>query len=282
MFNPISGSRDSLIYLSGNSLFSVTGVYLTSGGTGNQATLISTSTNLITFYPPSVAPSGIISGKWKIYNLFGNSTDNNYFYYLQPVFISGFQPHSGFTGSAVTFSGSGLQNISGILFGDQYGTFNAPILQNGTYIVTGFVPFYSGALSKFIDITIFSPGGSSTLGSFYVMERGISLTGLNGFPVPLIPLNYLRANSTADALEWRTPTQVLENDLTGVSKKGDYLTGDFFLTGGALYLTGLVIQNSGLATGQTIFRTNIFSGNYLTLDAIVGGISWRGFSLKFS
>lgn len=282
MFSPISGSRDILVSLSGNSLFSVTGVFLTSGTTGAQATLVSTSTNLITFYPPSVAPSGITSGKWQIFNLFGNSTESNYFYYLPPVFISGFQPQSGFTGSAVTFSGSGLQNVSGILFGDQLGTFATPILQNETYIVTGFVPFYSGGLSKFIDITIFSPGGSSTLGSFYVMERGISLSGLNGFPTPYIAENYIRINTDASALEYRTPNQVL-NDITGVLKSGgDYLTGDYYITGGKLNVTGISIQSTGMnATGIMLIDT-VLRGGYLIMRSRVGGIEIIESTLAYS
>ena len=278
-FSPSSGSVNTLIQLSGNSLFSVSGVYFTSGATGALATLVSTSTNLITFYPPAIPPSGIISGKWKIYNLFGNSTENNYFYYLQPVFLSGFQPHSGFTGSAVTFSGSGLQNVSGILFGDQYGTFNTPIFQNNTYIVTGFVPFYSGALSKFVDVTIFTPGGQSTLGSFYVMERGISLTGLNGFPTPIVPLNMLRSTAAADALEWRSFTQVRE-DINAMSKSGDIGTGNYTFTGGQVNLTGLSIYNSGLGSGNFTFNS-ILTGGYLILQAKLGGIQFICSSYKY-
>lgn len=286
-FYPTKGSRDTLVSLSGASLLSVSGVYLISGGTGAQATLVSTSTNLITFYPPSIAPSGIRSGLWSIYNKFGNATTTSYWTVQDPLYISGIAPISGFSGTAIRLSGSGIRDISGLYFSSIFGTYTGvmtdPVFESSTWIRTGIVPWTSGGLNAFFVIKGISEGGSSNAPQlFYLREDGLTLSGFSDFPIPFQPLNYLRENAGGTSLEWRTPNQVL-NDITGVLKSGgDHLTGNYHITGGALYLTGLVFQNTGLSTGDSIFRSTIYSGNYLVLDALVGGISWRCFSLKIS
>ena len=284
-FSPNRGSQDTLVSLSGNSLFSVSGVYLVSGSSRGQATLVSTSTNLITFYPPSTPPGNLRSGQWSVYNTFGNATENNYFTFINTPFISGIFPLSGSTGVGIKISGSGIRDISGLYFvlgRDEYtGVFNTPIFEANTWITTGYIPFISGSLGYHTQIRAMSEGGASTASqTFYIRENGLTLSGFSDFPTPFVPLNYLRENSLGTSLEWRTPTEV-RSDINAISKTGDWATGDYTISGN-VRVTGLVLHNTGLATGQTIFRTTIFSGNYLTMDAIVGGITWRCFSLKFS
>lgn len=285
-FSPNKGSQDTLVSLSGMSLGSTTGVYLESGTTRGLCTLISTGNSLITFYPPATPPGNLRSGVFTVFNKFNTGTTTQYFTWINTPFFSGFVPTSGLTGTAVRLTGSGMRDITGFYFvagRDEYtGTFDAAIFEGNTFIRTGYIPFVSGSLGYHGRLRIMSEGGSHTaVQTFFVREQGISLSGITEFPTPMVAENYIRINSTASTLEYRTPLQALI-DLTGVRKSGgDSLTGDYKVTGG-FYITGLILHNTGLATGETIWRTTIFSGNYLIMDALVGGITWRGFSLKFS
>ncbi len=283
-FLPSRGSVDTLITLSGSSLYSVSGVSLISGGTGALATLVFTSTNLITFYPPRVAPSGIRSGNWQIFNRFGSVTTPDYHTVIETPFVSGINPNSGFSGSYFRLSGSGIRDATGLWFNDLYtGVLTDAIFENSTWLRSGVIPFISGGLNSYFSVKVMSEGGSSVSPRlYYVRDEGLSLSGLTNFPVPLQGQNFLRGTPAADGLEWRTPNQVL-NDITGVLKSGgDFLTGNYRITGGGLYITGLILHNTGLASGEMIFRSSIQGGNTVVLDAIIGGISWRGLSYKFS
>lgn len=281
-FSPSRGSQDTLISLSGASLYSVSGVYLVSGASRGQATLVSTSTNLITFYPPSTPPGNLRSGQWSIYNSFGQATENNYFTWINTPYISGINPSSGFSGGYFRISGSGIHDVTGLWFNDLYtGVLTDAIFENSTWLRSGQIPFFSGGLNSYFSVKVMSEGGSSVSPTlFFVREDGISLSGLVGFPSPIQANNYLRGTDAADALEWRTPTEV-RADINAISKQGDWATGDYTISGN-VRVTGLILHNTGLATGQAIFRTTIFSGNYLIMDAVIGGVSWRGFSMKFS
>ena len=283
-FSPSRGSSDTLITLSGASLLSVTGVYLVSGNTGSLATLVSTSTNVITFYPPRIEPAGIRSGLWQIYNRFGNATESNYHTVIQTPFISGIFPGSGFSGTAIKVSGSGIRDLSGLYFISNLGTYSGvltdPVFENSTWIRTGVVPWMSGGLNASVNVKVMSEGGSSTSPTlFYVREQGLSLSGLSEFPVPFQANNFLRGTAAADGLEWRSPTQVRE-DINAISKTGDFATGNYTISGD-IRVTGLSFHNTGLATGTMVFRTTIISGAYLVLDAMVGGLAFRGFSYRF-
>ena len=284
-FSPQRASRQTTITLTGQSLYTTSGIYLFSGSERGQCTILTTGNSFVTFNPPSTAPGGLRSGQFSVYNLYGSANTTDYLIYLDPVYISGnFAPSSGFTGTYFKISGSGIRDATGLWFNDLYtGVLTDAVFEASTWIRSGIIPWMSGGLNAYVNVKVMSEGGSS-VGSqpFFVREQGASISGISEFPTPLQANNYLRGNSTASALEWRTPSQVID-DITGVRRNGgDNLTGNYTITGGSLYLTGLVIQNTGLATGQTIWRTTIFSGNYLTMDTIVGGITWRGFSLKFS
>lgn len=280
-FSPNRGSQNTIVTISGMSLQTTTGIYLFSGGSRGICNIISTGNSFVTFNPPSTPPGNLRSGQFSVYNLYGSANTTDYYTWIENPFLSGFAPTSGVTGNYIKISGSGILDLTGIYFGDILGTLTSPIIEASTYVRSGIIPFFSGALGRYVDITIMSEAGSSSKGALYIREQGISLSGISEFPVPLIGQNFLRVNSTASALEYRTPNQVL-NDITGVLKSGgDSLTGNYRITGGGLYVTGLILHNTGLATGETIFRTTIFSGNYMVLDAIVGGINWRGFSYKF-
>lgn len=282
-FQPNRGSESTLISLSGASLLSVSGIYLTSGSIRGQCSLVSASTNLITFYPPATPPGNLRSGLFTIYNLFGSATETNYFTQIQTPKISGINPSSGFTGNYFRISGSGARDYTGLWFNDLYtGVLTDPIFENSTWIRSGIIPFFSGGLNAYFSVKVMSEGGSSVSPTLYfVRENGLSLSGLVGFPSPIQTYNFLRGNSTADGLEWQTPNQVLVA-ITGVNKSGgDYLTGNYFITGGMVNLTGLNIQNSGITTGNMIFDT-ISSGAFLVLRARIGGITWIGSTLQYS
>ena len=283
-FSPSRGSQDTLVTLSGTSLYSVTGVQLISGGTGALANLVSTSTNVITFYPPTIAPSGIRSGNWKIYNRFGNVTTPDYWTVISTPYISGINPTSGFSGTSFRISGSGIRDITGLYFSSTIGTytgvFTAPIFENSTWLASGIAPWMSGGLNSYFNIKVMSEGGSSTASQlFYVREDGISLSGISNFPTPLQGQNYLRGTPAADGLEWRTPTQVLA-DISGVNRTGDYMSGDLYITGAALLTTGIKLISTGTSTGHVLFSNRIFSGTYLISEYIIGGITWRALSIR--
>lgn len=286
-FSPSRGSQDTLINLSGASLYSVSGVYLVSGASRGQATLVSTSTNLITFYPPSTPPGNLRSGQWSVYNVFGNATDTNYFTWINTPYISGITPLSGFTGTNFKISGSGCRDLTGLYFTSPIGTYtgvlSSPVFEANVWICSGQVPWMSGGLNSFFGVKVMNEGGISISSQlFFVREDGISLSGIVGFPSPINTYQYLRGNSTADALEWQTPNQVL-NSLTGLLKSGgDNLTGNYYISGGAMYLTGLVLRTSGFTSGDTIFRTTLFSGNTILCDALIGGVTWRAFSYRYA
>lgn len=286
-FSPNRGSQDTIISLSGMSLASTTGVHFESGATGALCTLLTTGNSLITFTPPATPPSGIRSGVFRVYNKFGNAATTNYFTWINTPFLSGFVPGSGFTGYGVRLTGSGVRDLTGLYFlveGREYtGVLDSAVFESNTWIRTGYIPFISGSLNAYARLRIMSEGGSHSPSQLlFIREGGLSLSGLVDFPTPLQAHNYLRGNSTANALEWRTPNQVL-NDITGVLKSGgDVLTGNYCISGGELCLTGLKFHGTGLATGDVLWRTRLFSGNTILMEAVVGGVIWRGFSYKFN
>lgn len=281
-FSPNRGSQDSLITLTGQSLFTTSGIYLISGSTRGQCTIVSTGNSFTTFYPPSIPPGNLRSGNFQLFNLYGNATTSQYFTWINTPKISGINPSSGFTGVYFRISGSGARDYTGLWFNDLYtGVLTDPIFENSTWLRSGQIPFFSGGLNSYFSVKVMSEGGSSISPTlFFVREDGLSLSGFSDFPTPFQPLNYLRENAGATSLEWRTPTQV-RGDINAISKVGDWATGDYTISGD-VRVTGLVFHNTGLATGQATLRTTIFSGNYLTMDAIIGGMTWRGFSYKFS
>ena len=285
-FSPNHGSQDTLITASGMSLFTTSGIYLISGSTRGQCSIVSTGNSFATFYPPNTPPGNLRSGNIQLFNNFGNATTTDYFTWIQTPFISGIAPLSGQTGISIKISGSGIRDLTGLYFSSVVGTYTGamadPVFESSTWTRTVTVPWMSGGLNVFTNIKGMSEGGSSTASQlFYIREDGISLSGITNFPTPILAYQYLRANSTADGLEWQTPNQVLVA-ITGVNKSGgDYLTGEYFITGGKLNVTGLNIQNSGITTGNMIFDT-ISSGAFLVLSARIGGITWIGSTLQYS
>lgn len=267
-FSPDRGSQDTLVTLTGQSLFTTSGIYLISGSTRGQCTIISTGNSFTTFYPPSTPPGNLRSGNFQLFNLYGNATTSQYFTWIETPYISGIAPLSGFTGTNFKISGSGIRDATGLYLISNIGTYtgvlNNAIFEANTWIRTGIIPWMSGGLNSFVNVKVMSEGGSSTASQlFFVREDGLSLSGLVGFPSPIQTYNYLRGNSTADALEWQTPNQIL-NNLTGVLKSGgDDLTGNYRLSGN-LTLSGVItrqvqlINDPSAASGANIL--NNFSG----------------------
>lgn len=268
-FSPSRGSQDTLVTLTGQSLFTTTGIYLISGSTRGQATIVSTGNSLVTFYPPSTPPGDLRSGQWQLFNKFGSATTTDYFTWINTPFLSGFVPGSGFTGYSIRLTGSGIRDLTGLYFlmdGREYtGVLSSAVFESNTWIRTGYVPFISGSLNAYARLMVMSEGGSHSPSQlFFIREGGLSLSGLVDFPSPFQAHNYLRGNSTANALEWRTPNQVL-NDITGLLKSGgDHLTGNYSITGGVLSLTGLRVNDSDIPT----------IGHHLTANS--GQLYWSG------
>ena len=281
-FTPTQGSNLTLVTLSGQSLYTTTGVYLISGSERGQCTILGTGNSFASFYPPSTPPGNLRSGNFSVYNAYGNATTSEYFTWLYPINISGFIPTSGFTGSSVTITGSGLRDVNTIYFGDISGNFSTAFTNN-TWQVTVTVPFVSGGLPQRVNLRAINNGGTGiSLITFTIKDDSLSLTGIAGFPGTINTYQYLRGDYTATVLEWRTPNQVL-NDITGLLKSGgDVMTGNYCISGGELCLTGLEFHTSGLATGDILFRSRLFSGNTIIIEALIGGVTWRGFSYKFS
>ncbi len=285
-FSPSRGSQDTLVSISGASLLSTTGVFLVSGLISGQCSLVSTSTNVITFYPPSTPPGNLRSGQFQIYNKFGTGIERNYFTWIQTPYISGIAPLSGFTGTNFKISGSGCRDLTGLYFTSPVGTYtgvlSTPVFENSTWICSGQVGWMSGGLNSFVNIKGMNEGGFSIAPQlFFVREDGISLSGIVGFPSPIQTYNYLRGNSTADALEWQTPNQVLAS-ISGIFRSGDIMSGDLTMTGAALNTTGIKLLTTGTSTGHVILTNRIFSGNYIISEAKIGGVTWRAFSLGIS
>lgn len=281
-FSPERGSQNSLVTLTGQSLFTTSGIYLISGSTRGQCTIVSTGNSFTTFFPPSTPPGNLRSGNFQLFNLYGNATTSQYFTWIETPKISGINPSSGFSGNYFRISGSGIRDITGLWFNDLYtGVLTDAIFENSTWLRSGQIPFFSGGLNSYFSVKVMSEGGSSVSPTLYfVREDGLTLSGFSDFPTPFQPLNYLRENSLGTSLEWRTQTDVL-SDISGVNVYGDTLSGDFYITGGKLNLTGLNIQNSGLVTGNMIFDT-ILSGGYIVFRAKIGGIQFIGNSLAYS
>jgi len=279
-FTPQRGSQDTVVTISGSSLHTVTGVYFVSGSQRATGIILSNNSGRsITVNPPLATNFPYRSGQIQVFNRFGNDISDNWFTFIETPLISGFTPFSGFTGAAVRITGSGLRDITGLYFGENSGSFNT-VFENNTWILTGIVPFFSGGLSKALNIQVFSEAGNS-IGSrgFVVIEKDIFLTGIQGFPSDIQASNYLRGNSLENGLEWRTPTQV-RSDINALSKQGDRGTGDYVISGG-IYATGIGIDSTGLQTGTMTFVSTIYSGNYLVVNARIGGIDWRCLSYKF-
>lgn len=282
-FTPNKGSQDTIVSLSGMSLASSTGVYLISGSTRGQCTLLTTGNSLITFNPPSISPGNLRSGNFQVFNSYGDATTSQYFTWIETPKISGINPSSGFTGSYFRISGSGARDYTGLWFNDLYtGVLTDAIFENSTWLRSGIVPFISGGLNAYFSIKGMSEGGSSISPRlFFVREEGLSFSGITNFPVPIQIYNYLRGNSTADGLEWQTPNQLL-NSISGVFRSGDTMSGDLTMTGAALNTTGIKLLTTGTSTGHVILTNRIFSGNYIISEAKVGGVIYRAFSLGIS
>lgn len=286
-FSPSFGSDSTVVSLSGMSLASTTGVYLISGATRGQCTIISTGNSLITFNPPATPPGNLRSGNFLVFNKFNTGTTTQFFTWINTPYISGITPLSGLSGTAVRISGSGIRDLTGLYFASPLGSYTGvmtdPVFESSTWIRTGTAPWMSGALNAWFSVVGMSQGGSSTAPTlFYLREDGFSLSGITNFPTPIQAYNYLRGNSTADGLEWQTPSQVLIS-LTGASKSGgDVLTGNYYISGGAVYTTGMILRTSGLTSGDTIFRTTVFSGNTILCNALIGGVTWRAFSYRYA
>lgn len=284
MITPSRASRDTLSTALGQSMYTVTGLYLISGSIRSQCTIVNTGNSFVTYYLPSVAPGDLRSGNIQIFNLYGSATSSDYQIYIDTPYISGIAPLSGVTGTQIKISGSGIRDVSGLYFISNLGTYSGvltdPVFENSTWIRTGIVPWMSGGLNASVNVKVMSEGGSSTSPTlFYVREQGLSLSGLSNFPVPLQANNFLRGTAAADGLEWQSPTQVRE-DINAISKTGDFATGNYTISGD-IKVTGISFHNTGLASGSMTFRTTVISGSYLVLDAMVGGLSFRGFSYRF-
>ena len=276
-----SGNHTVVATISGHSLLSVSGIELFSGATGGAlATILTTTTNLVTFLPPETRPSGITSGSFRVYNLFGSAVEPQLYQYIDPPFISGFTPGSGLTGSTVRITGSGLEKTTRLLFGDVTGDFTH-YFDNTHWVISGTVPFINDGLPKWSSVKIFSDGGSATGNLFKITNDSVSFSGIEGLPDDIQAENYLRGNSTASELEWVVPGQVLEN-ISGLKKSngGDSATGDYTFSGG-FRTTGYQLHNTGLQSGSMSFSQSIYSGNYLVMNANIGGVEWRCFSYKF-
>lgn len=283
--SPSRASRDTLSTVQGQSLQTTTGLYLISGSTRSQCTIVSTGNSFVTYYLPSTPPGNLRSGNLQLFNLFGSVTSTDYQIYIDTPYISGIAPLSGFTGTNFRISGSGIRDATGLYFasvaGTYTGTLTDPVFESQTWIRTGQAPWMSGALNLYCNVKVMSEGGSSTASQlFYVREDGISLSGISNFPTPIQGQNYLRGTPAADGLEWRTPTQVLA-DISGVNRTGDYMSGDLYITGAALLTTGIKLISTGTSTGHVIFSNRIFSGAYLISEYIVGGITWRALSIRY-
>ena len=266
-------------------MYTTTGLYLISGSVRGQCTIVSTGNSFITYYLPSTPPGNLRSGNLQIFNAYGSATSTDYQIYLDPVYVSGIAPLSGVTGVGIKISGSGIRDITGLYFvlgNDEYtGVFNTPIFEASTWITTGYIPFISGSLGYHTKIRAMSEGGAHTASqTFFIREEGLTLSGFSDFPTPFQPLNYLRENAGGTSLEWRTQTDVLL-DISGVNVYGDVMSGDLTMSGAAINTTGLKLLSTGTSTGHVIFSNRIFSGAYLISEAIVGGITWRAFSLRY-
>lgn len=287
MFSPSTASRETLITLTGWSLATTTGVFIFSGSSGAYANIISTGNNRVTFYPQTnlsnFLGSGIRSGQIRIHNKYGSATETNWLTFADPIFVSGFVPQSGLTGTAIRITGSGIRDATGLYFiqgRDEYtGVLDAAIQESNTWIRTGYVPFVSGGLNAYVNVKLVGDGGSHKASqTFFIREQGGSLSGLSDFPTPYIAENYLRVNNTASALEYRTPSQVL-SDISGFAISGGRITGEVTITGGSLNTTGIKLLTTGTTTGHFII-TNLQSGGYLIGLGKVGGLDWVFYSYK--
>lgn len=166
-FSPARGNSNTLVTLLGDSLLKTTGIYLISGSTVSQGTLITSGQNSITFNPP--ASFNPRSGQFQVYTLFGNSTSINYFTYLQSPLISGYFPVENTTGTPFVLSGLGIADVTGLYF-NNYQTAFSIVNNGGITQLSGTVPFTNDDKPLKATISIYSEAGSYSFSSQFTIH----------------------------------------------------------------------------------------------------------------
>lgn len=164
-FTPTRGSSATSVVVTGDNLKTATGVYLISGATRTLGTITSSGQRQVTFNPPNFSQR---SGQIQVFTEYGNATTVNYFTAIDALYFSGITPSANATGTVFLISGSGIRDVTGVLFGDLY---SAPfsIRQIGTvYQVSGLVPMVNETYTRDYNVKILSEAGTITYNNFTI------------------------------------------------------------------------------------------------------------------
>jgi hypothetical protein len=247
-FSPSRGNSNTLVTILGDSLSSVTGVAVVSGAFDFTGDIVEKSNSQITFYPsPEFSIRGF--GDLRVVNQYGSSQQSSFTYIHTPD-ASGISPSNGSVGDVVRVEGFGLQDITGVYFGDteaSFTTFFDPSF--GDWVVSGTVPNVPEALPYSYSITVMNEAGESTAQGTYQVNGTAS--ELTKYQTP-----------RADWEVWPTGSNVSVDFAHGLSQKPDmwqfyahcisgelgYASGDeIVMPGGAFQVTAIYGTN-GITT----------------------------------
>lgn len=166
-FSPASGNILTPVFITGANFTWVTGSFIKD--CGNYVSFISTliGDTGIAFNPPAGVTG--LSGQIELRSTYGTTLSSNYFRYIPIPSISGFAPVSGPSGTWVKISGSGLQNVSNVYFGDHPASF---IYNNSDSSISGLCPVFDFTLPSGVYLSVISTAGTGISSSQYTVTQG--------------------------------------------------------------------------------------------------------------
>ena len=228
-FDPLRGNVNTSVILSGTSLARSTGIYLISGATrSSPGTILITGQNSITFYPPYDFNQR--SGQFQLFTEFGNATTSNWFTYITAPFSSGMYPTQGITGSLVSFSGSGIADLTGVSFspypGINYQASFVTGLIGTVYVVSGTVPLIKEGFARTATVTLSSEGGSHVLSNqFIIRHEGTEIHGHLSGKALIFSSGFVTQNSGL----------ITGNLTSSMEVTGNHIVFNFFTADGVKY-----------------------------------------------
>jgi hypothetical protein len=157
-FTPTGGANNALITINGYHLLSTNNIIFNVGANFSFGTINSISNTKVTVYPPFMA-----SGTGLIYLTTPFGTTSTGVFKLDPrLYISGYVPLVGHTGDYIRISGSGLQSVTGVMFGVYNANF-VGVGELGTYIISGIVPTNYNCCPNTVQICVINEGESYCL-----------------------------------------------------------------------------------------------------------------------
>lgn len=177
-FSPLSGNSGTLVSITGKNLGNATGVYFTSGLTQTSGYIQSNTQNNITVLPPTFSQE---SGHIVVYTDFGNATNTGWFTFVNYPVISGFYPTGNYYQGKIIISGSNLNKVTGLYFGNYTGVFSFGQTAGGVHEITGTVPLIDEIPPRLVNLRVYNQAGYAESGLFELANHLYNRDNPSGF-----------------------------------------------------------------------------------------------------